>query len=64
MCCGGSKRAVLTLCCFFLSDFSSVSFAVGGIVYEGVRELAGFLEFIKENAVHEYTLPEINHDEL
>jgi|TARA_B110000090_G_scaffold190489_1_gene222286 hypothetical protein len=55
---------VLTLCCFFLSDFSSVSFAVGGIVYEGVRELAGFLEFIKENAVHEYTLPEINHDEL
>jgi hypothetical protein len=49
---------------FSLSDFSSVSFAVGGIVYEGVRELAGFLEFIKENAVHEYTLPEINHDEL
>ena len=35
-----------------------------GIVYEGVRELAGFLEFIKEYAVHEYTLPEINHDEL
>ena len=36
----------------------------GGIVYEGVRELQGFLEFIEEYATHKYDLPAINHDEL
>ncbi len=36
----------------------------GGIIYEGVRELSGFLEFIEEHAVHKYTLPETSHDEL
>jgi len=36
----------------------------GGIVYEGVRELAGFLEFIEEHAVHKYELPQLHGDEL
>jgi protein disulfide-isomerase A1 len=35
-----------------------------GIIYEGVRELSGFLEFIQEHAVHSFNLPENDHNEL